>query len=378
MEKRSHARLPASASERWIACTRSALLNMQADDKGSAYAAQGTDAHALCEHLLKQSLGRKSRDPTPDLTWYDQEMQECAEGYRDFVVEQIEEAKKLSPDTYVGIEMRLDFSRWVPEGFGTGDCVIIADGLLHIIDYKHGVGIPVAAENNSQLMCYAAAAFDTFEVIYNMDRIRLSIYQPRRENVCTWEITKDELLKWADEVLAPVAKQALNGEGEFKPGIHCTFCKVKDTCRARAEEEMKLMKYEFEEPELLTDDEIALILPSIDNLTSWASDIKEYALNKALSGTHFKGFKVVEGKANRKYSDEMAVAAVLAKAGLDPFEKKVKGITALTKELGKKRFEELLSGFIERPKGKPVLVPESDKRPEYVNIKIEDFMTEGE
>ena len=155
MGKRAHARLPASSSERWIACTRSAILNMQADDKGSPYAAQGTDAHALCEHLLKQALRRKSRDPTPDLTWYDQEMQECAEGYRDFVVEQIEEAKTLSPDPYIGIEQRLDYSRWVPEGFGTGDCVIIADGLLHIIDYKYGVGIPVAAENNSQLMCYA-------------------------------------------------------------------------------------------------------------------------------------------------------------------------------------------------------------------------------
>ena len=376
MGKRAHARLPASSSERWIACTRSAILNMQADDKGSPYAAQGTDAHALCEHLLKQALRRKSRDPTPDLTWYDQEMQECAEGYRDFVMEQIEEAKALSPDPYIGIEQRLDYSRWVPEGFGTGDCVIIADGLLHIIDYKYGVGIPVAAENNSQLMCYAAAALDTFEGIYQIDRIKLSIYQPRRENVCTWETTKDELLKWADEVLAPAAQLALKGEGDFNPGDHCTFCKVKDTCRARAEEEMKLMKYEFEEPELLTDEEIALILPAIDNLTSWASDVKEYALNKALSGTRFKGFKVVEGKANRKYTDENAVATVLTEAGCDPFEKKVKGITALTKELGKKRFEELLSGLIARPKGKPVLVPESDKRPEYVNVTNSDFETE--
>lgn len=378
MGKRKHAVLPASSSARWIACTRSALLNLQTDEEYSPYAAQGTDAHAVCEHLIKKALGRKSRDPTPDLTWYDQEMLECAEGYRDFVLEQIEEAKMLSPDPYVGIEQRLDYSKWVPEGFGTGDCVIIADGLLHIIDYKYGVGIPVAAEKNSQLMCYAVAALDTFEGIYHMERIKLSIYQPRRENVCTWETTKDELLKWANEVLAPAATLALNGKGEFKPGSHCTFCKVKETCRARAEEEMKLMKYEFADPEFLSDDEIALILPVIDNLTAWTSDVKEYALKKALSGVHFKGFKVVEGKANRKYIDEGAVAQRLSEAGCDPYEKKVKGITTLSRELGKKRFETLLEGLLFRPKGNPVLVPESDKRPEYVTVTNDDFETEGE
>ena len=378
MGKRKHAVLPASSSARWIACTRSALLNLQTDEEYSPYAAQGTDAHAVCEHLIKKALGRKSRDPTPDLTWYDQEMQECAEGYLDFVMEQIEEAKMLSPDPYVGIEQRLDYSKWVPEGFGTGDCVIIADGLLHIIDYKYGVGIPVAAEKNSQLMCYAVAALDTFEGIYHMERVKLSIYQPRRENVCTWETTKDELLKWANEVLAPAATLALNGKGEFKPGSHCTFCKVKETCRARAEEEMKLMKYEFADPEFLSDDEIALILPVIDNLTAWTSDVKEYALKKALSGVHFKGFKVVEGKANRKYIDEGAVAQRLSEAGCDPYEKKVKGITTLSRELGKKRFETLLEGLLFRPKGNPVLVPESDKRPEYVTVTNDDFETEGE
>ena len=378
MGKRKHAVLPASSSARWIACTRSALLNLQTDEEYSPYAAQGTDAHAVCEHLIKKALGRKTRDPTPDLTWYDQEMQECAEGYLDFVMEQIEEAKMLSPDPYVGIEQRLDYSKWVPEGFGTGDCVIIADGLLHIIDYKYGVGIPVAAEKNSQLMCYAVAALDTFEGIYHMERVKLSIYQPRRENVCTWETTKDELLKWANEVLAPAATLALNGKGEFKPGSHCTFCKVKETCRARAEEEMKLMKYEFAEPEFLSDDEIALILPVIDNLTAWTSDVKEYALKKALSGVHFKGFKVVEGKANRKYIDEGAVAQRLSEAGCDPYEKKVKGITTLSRELGKKRFETLLEGLLFRPKGNPVLVPETDKRPEYVTVTNEDFETEGE
>ena len=378
MGKRKHAVLPASSSARWIACTRSALLNLQTDEEYSPYAAQGTDAHAVCEHLIKKALGRKSRDPTPDLTWYDQEMLECAEGYRDFVLEQIEEAKMLSSDPYVGIEQRLDYSKWVPEGFGTGDCVIIADGLLHIIDYKYGVGIPVAAEKNSQLMCYAVAALDTFEGIYHMERVKLSIYQPRRENVCTWETTKDELLKWANEVLAPAATLALNGKGEFKPGSHCTFCKVKETCRARAEEEMKLMKYEFADPEFLSDDEIALILPVIDNLTAWTSDVKEYALKKALSGVHFKGFKVVEGKANRKYIDEGAVAQRLSEAGCDPYEKKVKGITTLSRELGKKRFETLLEGLLFRPKGNPVLVPESDKRPEYVTVTNDDFETEGE
>lgn len=370
---KAHALCSASSGARWVACPPSARLNAEAGDRGSPYTQQGTDAHALCEYLLKKFLGRKARDPTDNLTWYDQEMQDCAEGYRDFVTEQVVEAKKVCPDPFVGVEQRLDFSRWVPEGFGTGDCVIVADDLIHVIDFKYGVGVLVNAEKNIQMMCYALGALDTFGDLYPVSRIKLSIYQPRRENVSTWETTKDELLSWAEEVLVPAAKQAYAGEGEFHAGDHCMFCKVKATCRARAEYNTELMKYELKEPDELTDDEIAMILPKVESLVSWATDVKEYALEQALLGTHYEGFKIVEGRATRKYTDEDAVAKAVSDAGYDPYEKKVRGITAMTKELGKKKFEELLGGYVYKPHGKPVLVAESDKRPKYKDISIDDF-----
>jgi hypothetical protein len=307
------------------------------------------------------------------LTHYSQEMLDCAEGYRDFVMEQVAEAQKLCHDPFIGIEQRLNFSRWVPEGFGTGDCVIIADELLQITDYKHGLGVLVNATENSQLMCYALGALDTFGMLYNIKLVRLTIYQPRRENVDSWEISTKKLLKWADTVLAPAAKLAVAGKGEFQAGDHCKFCKVKATCRARAEYNLGINNKDFQEPAELTNEEIAAILPLLDGMMSWASDVQDYALQQALGGTHYYGYKVVEGRANRKYTDEDAVAQAVQKAGYDPYEKKLLGITAMTKKLGKKQFEELLAGLIIKPHGKPVLVAESDKHPEYNTVTNADF-----
>lgn len=370
-----HAYLSASASHRWLACPPSAKLCAQEEDRGSPYAQQGTDAHELCQYLVERALGHKARDPTEDLTFYDSEMQEAAEGYCSFVMEQVAEAKKLCDDPLVCVEQTLDFSKWVEHGFGTGDCVIIADGLLHVIDFKYGVGVLVEATDNSQLKCYALGALDTFGDLYEIDRIRLSIYQPRRDNVDTFELTKDELLKWADEVLAPTAKLAYEGTGEFKAGTHCQFCKVKASCRKRAEYAMELAKYDFADAPTLEPDEIAAILPQIDTLVSWAEDIKAFALQQALSGVKYPHYKLVEGRSNRKYTDEGVVAAVVQNAGYDPFEKKLLGITAMTKQLGKKKFEELLSGLVIKPQGKPVLVPDTDKRPEFSTAQ-NDFMEE--
>lgn len=372
-----HAYLSASASERWLKCPPSAKLCAQEEDRGSPYAQQGTDAHELCQHLVETALGRPSRDPTEDLSYYDAEMQEAAEGYRDFVMEQVGEAKKLCKDPLVCIEQTLDFSKWVEHGFGTGDCVIVADDLLHIIDFKYGLGVLVEATENSQLKCYALGAVDTFGDLYDIRRIKLSIYQPRRENVDTFELTKDELLKWADEVLAPTARLAYDGEGEFAAGDHCQFCKVKASCRKRAEYSMELAKYDFEEAPLLSEEEIAEILPQIDTLIAWAEDIKSFALQQALSGVRYPGYKLVEGRSNRKYTDEVAVAQVVSKAGYDPYEKKLLGITAMQKQLGKKKFEQLLNGLISKPQGKPVLAPNTDKRPEF-NTAANDFMEEND
>ncbi len=373
-----HAFLAASASERWIRCPPSAKLCAQEEDRTSLYAQQGTDAHELAAYLAEKALGRNSRDPTEDLTWYDAEMQEAAECYASFVMEQVAEAKKLCADPLVCIEQTLDFSKWVEHGFGTGDCVIVADDLLHIVDLKYGVGILVSASaedgtGNSQLKCYALGALDTFGDLYDIHRIKLSIFQPRRENVDTFEMTKEDLLKWADEVLAPIAKLAYEGLGDFAAGDHCQFCKIKASCRARAEYSIELAKYEFAEAPTLDADEIAAILPQIDSLVSWAEDIKEFALQQTLSGIRYPGFKLVEGRSNRKYTDEVAVAQVVSRAGYDPYEKKLLGITAMTKQLGKKKFDELLGGLIAKPQGKPVLAPNTDKRPEY-NTAQSDFM----
>lgn len=368
-----HAYLSASSSGRWLNCPPSAKLCAEVEDKGSFYSAQGTDAHTLCQYLLEKALGRQCCDPTEDLSWYDAEMQEAAEGYRDFVMEQVEAAKQYCSDPLVCVEQTLDFSKWVEHGFGTGDCVIVADDLLHIIDFKYGLGVLVSATENPQLKCYALGAVDTFGNLYDIRRIKLSIYQPRRGNVDTYEMTKEHLMKWADEVLAPTAKLAYEGLGDFKAGEHCKFCKVKATCRKRAEYSMELAKYDFAEPATLGTDEIAEILPRAETLVSWADDVKAYALQQALSGEHYPGYKLVEGRSVRKYADEAAVARKVEDAGYEPYEKKLLGITAMQKQLGKKKFEELLSGLVIKPEGKPVLVPDTDKRPEY-NPAANDFM----
>ncbi len=367
-----HVFLSASASHRWLECPPSAKLCLEQEDRASPYAQQGTECHELCAYLVEKSLGRDVEDPTENLTYYDQEMQDCAESYRDYVTEQIEAAKQHCPDPQVLIEQRLDFSRWVENGFGTGDCVIVADEVLQIIDYKHGLGVLVSAEKNPQMMCYALGALELFDGLYDISEISMTIFRPRRENVSTYAMTKEELLTWADEVLKPTAELAYEGKGEFKAGDHCQFCKVKAICRKRAEYNLELARYDFEMPAILEDTEIAAILPRIDSLTSWVADLKEYALQQALSGTHYEGFKVVEGRSNRKYSDEAEVASAAENAGYDPYEKKLIGITAMTALMGKKKFEEVLGSYITKPQGKPALVPEADKRL-AINTAYEDF-----
>lgn len=367
-----HAFLSASSAHRWLPCPPSAKLCAENKDESSPYAKQGSDAHELCEYKVLHALGQDVKDPTEDLDYFDTEMDESTDSYCSFVMEQYEKAKQYCKDPKVLVEQRLDYSKWVPDGFGTGDCLIIADKVLQIIDFKYGLGILVDAENNPQMMCYALGALDTYDGIYDIESVEMTIFQPRRDNVSTFTISKTDLLKWADEYLAPIAQLAYNGEGEFKAGDHCQFCKVKATCRKRAEYSMELAVYEFKEPATLDDTEIAEILPKIDNLVAWANDIKEYALQQAMSGAEYPGFKVVEGRSVRKYTDEAAVAAAVTDAGYDPYEKKVLGITAMTSLLGKKRFEELLGGMITKPPGKPTLVPESDKRKGF-NTAKDDF-----
>jgi len=377
MSPKGHALLSASSSDRWLHCPPSARLSESYDDKGSDYAAEGTDAHELCEYKLRLALGLNANDPTENLKWFSQEMDDCATGYAAYILEQVEAARVTCKDPVVLIEQRVDFSRWVESGFGTADCIIIADGTLEVCDYKHGLGVLVSAEENPQMQCYALGALELFDGIYDIEKVRMVIFQPRRDNVSVYEISKEDLYQWADEILKPTAELAFAGEGNFLCGEWCGFCKAKQDCRARADANLALARYDFKLPPLLTDEEVEEILVRIDDLVAWTSDIKEYALQQALRGKEWNGWKLVEGRSNRKYTNEVAVTETVKNAGFDPYEHKVLGITAMQKLLGKSRFDELLAAFIEKPQGKPTLVPENDKRP-VLNTAKNDFMEENE
>lgn len=370
-----HAILSASSSHRWIACPPSALECAKLPDASSEFAKQGTDAHRLSEYKLKKSLGEKVHNPQKRLAYFDEEMDESSNDYAQFVMEKLAAAKERCKDPMVMVEQHLDFSRWVPEGFGTGDCLIVADDTIVIIDYKYGLGVLVEAEKNPQMMCYALGALELFDGIYDIKNVEMTIFQPRRDNVSTYVISKNDLLSWAEEVLRPAAELAAKGEGEYRAGDHCRFCKIKATCRKRAEYNLEMAKYDFAMPSKLEDGEVEVILEKVVEIVAWANDVKEYALQQALSGKQWNGWKVVEGRANRRYINEEAVAAKVEAAGFNPYEKKLLGITAMTKQLGKNRFEELLNELIEKPQGKPVLVPESDKRP-AMHTAADDFKSE--
>lgn len=370
-DTRAHAVLSASASHRWLACPPSAQLNAAVPDTTSDYAREGTCAHELCEYKVNKLLAIDTPDPREFLDFYDQEMEECSESYAQYIAEQM--AKYTSP--VVLVEQRLDFSKYVSDGFGTGDCIIVADGTMTICDYKHGKGVEVSAENNPQMMLYALGAYELFDVLYDISEIKMVIFQPRMSNVSEFTLTVSQLLDWASNELKPKAELAAKGEGEFSAGEHCRFCKVKANCRKRAEYNLAIAQYDFAPPDMLEDAEIEMILERADALVSWAADVKDFALNQALAGKQWTGFKVVEGKSNRKYTDETKVAEAVKAAGMNPYsEPEVLGITAMTKMLGgKEKFESILGGLVRKPKGKPTLVPMSDKRKAWSNDAKEDF-----
>lgn len=373
--KAKHALLSASSAYRWFACPPSVKLSAKYEDTSSDYAKEGTDAHSLAEYKVLKALGRKAEDPREDLDFFNEEMDEATDAYESYVLEQVEEVKKKTSDPVVLVEQRVDFSRWVPDGFGTADALIIADGKLSICDLKYGQGILVEADHNSQLMCYALGAYEMFSALYDIESVSMTIFQPRRDNVSSYELSVSDLLLWAESTLKPQADLAVKGEGDFKAGEHCRFCKAKADCRARAEANLELAKYDFALPPTLGDADIEAILPKLSELESWAADIKAYALARALAGKDWHGYKLVEGRSNRKYVNDDAVAKAVSDAGFNPYEEKLLGITAMTKLLGKTRFEELLDSLIEKSQGKPALVPETDKRPAIPSAK-EDFKEE--
>lgn len=367
-----HAILSPSASNIWLRCTRAPRMCETIPDQQTDYARQGTQAHTLCQYKLEKALGYEVKDPRAELDLLDEEMESCSDDYVQFVMQLLTDMRQTCSDPVILIEQRLDFSEWVPEGFGYGDCILVADGAMHVIDFKYGEGVLVDARNNSQMMCYALGAINLLDNLYDISSVSMTIFQPRRENVSTWTQDKFELFGWADSVLKPAADLAYKGEGTFCAGEHCRFCRARATCRARAEYNLELARYDFAMPDTLEDDEISAILSKIDSLTSWAADIREYALTQALSGKHFEGFKVVNGRSVRKYTSETDVAKAVTDAGFDPFERSILGITAMTKLLGKRRFEEILGQFVIKAPGKPTLVPENDKRQAASSAK-DDF-----
>lgn len=374
----AHAVLSPSAASRWLTCTPSARLELQFPDKAGDYAKEGTLAHEFGELFLRQKLGTnvagllaKARENE----FYTPDMETHAEEYAALVWEKYEIARKTTPDAILLVEEHIDLTAYVPEGFGTGDAVIIADDLLDITDLKYGKGVAVSAKRNKQMMLYALGALLKYSIMYGVNRVRMTIYQPRIGNVSEWEITAADLLEWAETELKQRAKMAFEGIGEQVPGDHCRFCRAKAVCKALAEQNLSAAKEEFMQVGLLTPEQVAEILPKLDGLVNWANAVEEYALDQALQGVKFPGFKIVEGRSIRKYADDKKVAERLEANGYGDIiykPKELKTITTLEKALTKKGFEALVGDLIVKPAGKPTLVPESDKRPEWSSAE-EDF-----
>ena len=371
-----HSVLGASAADRWMNCTPSAQLTAGMEDETTTFAAEGTAAHALCEWKVRKALKmRAGRRPTSDY-WTD-EMEEFTDDYRDYIMDLVGQAKQHCKDPVTLIEQHLDFSCYVPDGFGTGDFLLVADKELNVVDFKYGRGVAVYADHNPQMMLYALGALNLFDCLYDIEQVTMTIFQPRLSSISTWTISTEELYQWAEEELKPKAELAAKGEGDFVSGSWCRFCKARNTCRARAESFLELAKMEFQPPALLSDEEVAEVMEKADELSKWASDVMAYAQAEAIeNGKHWNGYKLVEGRSVRKFSDEAKVEAAAKEAGYtDIYNKSLITLTAFEKLMGKEAFAEILGQYVTKPAGKLTLVPVSDKRPEVsVNTVNDEFM----
>lgn len=394
-----HAVLNASSAHRWLACTPSARLSEKFDRhfgrQESTYAAEGTKAHALAEIKVRLAiykadgmtatklshLPKAEREAYQGINDYrykklraelgeiPSDMEHATDSYCDIVMEKLLRARDQDAGAQIFLEQRLDYSAWVPSGFGTGDCIIVSDALLEILDYKHGKGLPVAAEDNPQTQLYALGAIHRFGVMFDFPSVRMTIIQPRLENVSEATRTVGQLLKWGDDI-RPTAEQAWRGGGDFNPGEHCRFCSAKAVCAARVSAALKLFGYGMEQPGTLTDEQIADILPYLDDAQAWITDIRDYATRQALhGGVRFRGYKLVLGKRpNRQWSDPEEAEAVLLRAGYPSeavHETKLKPVGQIEKQLGKTAFQALLGELVSQGEGKPTLAPVADSRLEY-------------
>lgn len=386
MPDKKHARLSPSAAARWINCPGSVALSELCPPPGSSdYADEGTLAHLIAENKvllasdeITQTFYDKRLENALKSQYYCGEMEEATDYYRDRVMEIYCEGLKKDSAAELMVEQRFDLGLWIPECFGTSDAVVIAGDTIEVIDLKYGKGVKVDAVGNPQLRLYGLGAAALYSGVYDLEKVRMTIIQPRLDHVSTEELSMVELFDWAKKTVKPAAKAALGKNAPTACGDWCRWCPAKATCRTRAEKQLDLARYEFQKPPLLQPDEIGEILREAEELQKWAADVQAYALEQALAGEHYDGWKLVEGRSVRKYADELKVADTLRANGWEDaliYERKLLGLTAMEKLVGKKKLTETLGELIVKPAGKPVLVPASDKRPEInaVASAKEDF-----
>ena len=367
-----HAKLSASGAKKWINCPLSVVLESKIPEMESIYAEEGTKAHALSELKLRRELnliGKEAYDAEVSKLDYDEEMDKYTDYYCDVVMEIVNKYDRNY--STVRLEERVDFSPWVPEGFGTSDVVVISDNVVEIIDLKYGKGVKVSADNNPQLMLYALGVLNDYNYICDIKEVNLTIVQPRLDSISSFKINVYDLLEWGETIRVKALK-AFNGDGDCVVGKHCDD----GFCKAYADERLKIAKYDFKDPAELSADDIADILGTVDDLVRWSKTIKDYALTKALSGEEYKGFKLVEGRSNRSFNiDDSEVIEILKGGGFkesEVCETTLKSLSSLEKMIGKKNFKTILGGHVIKPMGKPTLVPIDDVRPVY-NSAVNDF-----
>ena len=362
-----HARFSPSSANRRIHCPPSLLLEEQFEEGESVYAAEGTAGHAMAEHLLRKYLKQRTKRPTSE--YYTDELLEAVEEYVSFVIGEIEDARRESTHPILLVEQRVDASEYVKECFGTADMVIITEKVAHIIDLKLGKGVEVSAEENPQLMIYGLGVLAMAEALYEIETVRMTIFQPRLNNASTWSVDPKTLKQWGEEVLRPAGAQALLGAGDFSAGAWCRFCRARNQCRARAESFLDMAKLEFRQPALLTDDEVAEVIAKADELSKWAADVYAFAQDEAIiHGKQWPGYKVVEGRSSRKYTSDEEVVNAATQAGYkDIYKRSLIGITEMERLMGKEDFNRVLGALVYKPSGKLTLVPESDKRQPVTN-----------
>ena len=375
-----HALLSPSAAHRWMNCTAAPLLEKDVEDKGSTFAEEGTLAHAYCAKKLKEFLGlavdeEKAEIAQLDEQYHSGEMDEYTDTYKTIVLEKFNAARAKTKDAQLLVEVKLDFSHYVPDAFGTSDAIIIADGVMEVIDFKYGKGVKVSAVENPQMMIYALGAWDLFNFEYDIRKVRMTIVQPRIDNLSEFELDAADLINWAVDELQPKANEAYAG-GKQKPGNWCQFCKVKPNCKALSSMCIEAQQANPDPRKISKEVMESTILPLLSTFKTWLTGVEEYSLEQALSGVQYQGFKIVEGRSVRKITNPTAVMELLGKEGfateayIKPTE--LRSITDLEKLIGKKRFGAICAEYINKPQGKPTLVPESDKRPAF-NQAADDF-----